>query len=98
MKEWQHRWRQTILFGGRAISGTEHAAPSLTARTTVRQWCATWIDGYATRRASTVRQAKVHLAQIEAEFGSMQLAAVRPSHVRSWTARLKAEGKADSYV
>jgi integrase len=48
--------------------------------------------------ASTVRQAKVHVAQIVAEFGSMPLAAVRPSHVRSWTSRLKAEGLAASYV
>ncbi len=69
-----------------------------TARTTVEQWCATWLDGYATRRRSTVRQARVHIAQIVAAFGPMQLQAVRPSHVRSWTALLKADGRADSYV
>jgi hypothetical protein len=33
-----------------------------TARTTVAEWCETWLAGYATRRSSTVRQARVHLA------------------------------------
>jgi integrase len=69
-----------------------------TARTTVGEWCETWLAGYATRRASTVRQARVHIAQITAEFGGMPLAAVRPSNVRSWTARLRAEGMEASYV
>jgi integrase len=69
-----------------------------TARTTVAGWCATWLAGYATRRPSTVRQARVHVAQITAEFGAMPLAAVRPSHVRSWTSRLAGEGLSASYV
>lgn len=68
------------------------------ARITVREWCATWLDGYATRRASTVRQAQVHVARITEAFGDRELAAVRPSDVRSWTAGLKAGGSADSYV
>ena len=69
-----------------------------TAKTTVADWCATWLAGYATRRASTVRQARVHVAQITAEFGTMPLSAVRPSHVRSWTSRLRAEGLSASYI
>ncbi len=69
-----------------------------TARMTVRVWCERWIDGYGTRRDSTVRQARVHLAKIDAAFGPMPLSEVRPSHVRSWTARLQAEGHAASYV
>jgi len=69
-----------------------------TARTTVAQWCDTWLSGYATRRASTVRQARVHVAQIKAEFGAMPLSAVRPSHVRSWTSRLHDGGLSASYV
>jgi integrase len=69
-----------------------------TAKTTVKQWAATWIDGYGTRRTSTVRQARVHLVQIEAEFGSMPLSAVRPSHVKAWTAKLRANGLSESYV
>lgn len=69
-----------------------------TAKTTVGEWCDTWLAGYATRRPSTVRQARVHLAQIRAEFGTMALATVRPSHVRSWTARLRAGGLSASYV
>ena len=69
-----------------------------TSRTTVEAWCATWLDGYATRRPSTVRQAQVHVAQILEAFGPMPLGSVRPSHVKSWTAKLKADGFADSYV
>jgi integrase len=68
------------------------------ARITVGQWCETWLAGYETRRPSTVRQARVHVAQIEAEFGTMTLGAVRPSHVRSWTSRLRTEDLAASYV
>ena len=74
-----------------------HIAPRA-ARITVEQWCTTWLDGYSTRRPSTVRQARVHLRQIVAGLGAMPLSAVRPSHVRSWTAALKANGAADSYV
>lgn len=69
-----------------------------TARTTVADWCDTWLRGYGTRRPSSVRQAEVHVKQIKAAFGGMQLADVRPSHVRAWTARLKGDGSAGSYV
>ena len=68
------------------------------ARTTVGEWCATWLAGYATRRASTVRQAKTHVAQINRAFGTLPLSAVRPSAVRAWCAQLKTEGFLDSYV
>lgn len=68
------------------------------ARTTVEQWCATWLEGYATRRPSTVRQAEVHVKQIVEAFGPMPLSAVRPSHVKSWNAKLKSDGLATSYV
>jgi integrase len=78
------------------VTGT-HIAPKL-AKTTVAQWCETWITGYGTRRASTVRQARVHIKHIVAEFGPMQLATVRPSHVRAWTAKMKAQGMAESTV
>lgn len=78
------------------VSGT-HVDPKR-AKTTVEAWCATWLEGYATRRSSTVRQARTHIAQINRAFGPMRLADVRPSHVRAWTASMKAEGLADSYV
>ncbi len=68
------------------------------AKTTVKQWCDTWLVGYGSRRSSTVRQAKVHVAQIEAEFGNMTLAAVRPSAVKAWTVKLLDAGKKPSYV
>lgn len=74
-----------------------HVDPK-TARTTVSQWCATWPESYATRRPSTVRQARVHLLSIEATFGRRPLAEVRPSHVKAWTAAMQAEGKAPSTV
>lgn len=78
------------------VTGT-HVAPRK-ARTTVAQWCDTWLEGYGGRRPATVRQAEVHIARIKTEFGGHQLGAVRPSQVRAWCARLKAEGRQDSYV
>lgn len=78
------------------VAGT-HVTPRQ-ARTTVGEWCDTWLDGYRGNRASTVRQAEVHIARVRAAFGPMQLGAVRPSHVRTWCAQLAAEGLADSYV
>ncbi|MFJ8687179.1 site-specific integrase [Micromonospora wenchangensis] len=78
------------------VTGT-HVEPKK-AKTTVAEWCATWLDGYGTRRASTVRQARVHVAQIVAEFGKMRLGAVRPSHVKAWTTKLREGGMAASYV
>jgi integrase len=78
------------------VTGT-HVSPR-TARMTVADWCETWLAGYGTRRPSSVRSASAHLALIVEHFGSMQLAAVRPSHVKSWTAKLRADGRADSYV
>lgn len=49
-----------------------------TARTTVSGWCDQWLAGYATRRPSTVRQARVYVTRIKAEFGTMPLPA-RPA-------------------
>lgn len=69
-----------------------------TARTSVEAWCRSWLDGYGTRRKSTVRQAEVHVAKIVEAFGPMRLADVKPSAVKSWCAKLKAGGAADSYV
>jgi hypothetical protein len=68
------------------LSGT-HVDPK-TARTTVKDWCDTWLVGYGSRRSSTVRQARVHVAQIVAEFGGLPLASIRPSQVGSWTTKL----------
>jgi hypothetical protein len=78
------------------VSGT-HVAPR-DAQITVSQWCTTWLQGYGSNRAGTVRAAKVHIRQIEAEFGDQPLSALRPSQIKSWVARLKADGLADSYV
>lgn len=78
------------------VAGT-HVDPK-TARTTVEQWCTTWLEGYATRRKSTVRQAKVHVKHINEAFGPMRLGDVRPSQVKAWTAKMKAAGLADSTV
>lgn len=78
------------------VAGT-HVTPRQ-ARTTVGEWCDLWLDGYRGKRASTVRQAEVHLARIRQAFGDRPLGAVRPSHVKTWTAQLAAEGLADSYI
>jgi integrase len=44
-----------------------------------------------------VRQANVHLARIRQEFGPLPLAAVEPSMVKRWLARLKKDGLSQSY-
>ena len=88
------KWLDTQLA---ALLRGDHVAPR-DARLTVGEWCDTWLAGYGTRRASTVRMAEVHLKIIKAHFGSVPLSAVKPSDVRAWTATLKAEGRADSYV
>jgi len=75
----------------------DHVDPKA-ARMTVGEWCEVWLEGYRTRRESTVRQAEVHIKIIRAHFNAVPLSAVKPSDVRSWTAKLKAEGRADSYV
>ena len=62
------------------------------------EWCELWLEGYGTRRKSTVRQAEVHILRIKAAFGHMRLGSVRPSHVKTWTSQLAAEGLSDSYV
>ncbi|MFC9440547.1 tyrosine-type recombinase/integrase [Nocardia sp. NPDC057030] len=74
-----------------------HVAPR-DMKSTVGQWCDEWIKGYAVHRDGTVRQARVHIAQIKAEFGDIQLSAVRPSMVKAWVAKLKERGHEASYV
>lgn len=80
-----------------ALLRGDHVAPK-DAKLTVGEWCDKWLAGYGTRRKSTVRQAEVHIKIIKAHFDCVPLSAVKPSDVRAWTAALKAEGRADSYV
>jgi hypothetical protein len=78
------------------VSGT-HVAPRH-AQLTVEQWCDLWMGGYKVHRESTVRAARTHIRQIVAEFGGMPLSGVRPSQVKAWVARLRADGMEASYV
>ncbi|WP_405178433.1 site-specific integrase [Nocardia sp. NBC_01377] len=78
------------------VQGT-HVSPR-DAQRTVRQWTEQWLRGYANQRHNTVQLAKWHVKKIDAEFGDLQLSAVRPSAVKEWTAKLKRDGLADSYV
>lgn len=66
-------------------------------KVTVDEWCDLWIESYA-ERDSTVRQAKVHLAQIREEFGPLPLLAVDEMAVKKWLARLKREDVSPSYI
>jgi len=88
------RWLKDAMA---SIVRGDHVAPKV-ARLTVGEWSNKWLDGYRTRRKSTVRQADVHLKLIKEHFGAVPMASVKPSDVRGWTAQLKAEGRADSYV
>jgi integrase len=69
-----------------------------TAKTTVAQWCETWLKAYASRKRSTVCMAEVHVAKIKAEFGPRRLDSIRPSEIKSWMVTLKAGGYAPSYM
>jgi len=88
------RWLRTQQ--AKVDAGT-HVDPKA-ARTTVGEWCDQWLEGYASNRPSTVRQARVHIAHITEAFGSVPIGAVKPSQVRSWTAKLKDDGYAPSTV
>ncbi len=68
------------------------------AKMTVGAWADTWLAGYASRRPRTVKAAESHIVQIKREFGGRTLASLRPSHVRTWMVKLKAQGLSDSYV
>ncbi|QUD84614.1 site-specific integrase [Gordonia polyisoprenivorans] len=80
-----------------ALVGGTHVAPR-DAHLTVQGWCDLWIEGYKVNRESTVRQARTHIKHITAEFGDMQLAAIRPSLVKAWVAKLLAAEMEASYV
>jgi hypothetical protein len=62
-----------------------------TAKTTVAQWCQTWLKAYASRKSSTVRMAEVHIGKIKAEFGPRRLDNIQPTDIKSWMVKLKAE-------
>jgi hypothetical protein len=49
------RWLKNAMA---SIVRGDHVAPKV-ARLTVREWSDKWLDGYRTRRKSTVRQAEV---------------------------------------
>ncbi|MBF6471661.1 site-specific integrase [Nocardia abscessus] len=88
------RWLNTQTS---ALEQGTHIAPR-DAQLTMQQWCDKWIVGYGVNRDTTVRQGKVHIAQIIQEFGNVPLSAVRPSSVKAWVAKLKKAGHEPSYV
>ena len=80
-----------------AVATGTHVAPAR-ARMTVGEWADVWILGYERNRASTVRQARVHLKVIVDDLGGRPLRAVRPSEINAWVASLSARGYAESTV
>jgi integrase len=59
------------------------------SRTTVGEWTQPWLKAYEVNRASTVRQARVHVKVINATFADRPLKDVRPSEVKTWIAKLQ---------
>lgn len=88
------RWLDEVTAS--VVAGT-YVDPK-TALTTVREWSEIWLKGYENNRPATVRQARTHLKRINEVFGNRALKSVRPSEVKAWTAKLSAEGLADSTV
>jgi len=92
-------WREPgqVRFYGRRSAQTG-SSPSSSGSSSWR--CAStsqsssWSSRSPGRRAQCARShARVHVARIKAEFGGMRLSAMRPSHVKTWTAGLRMEGK-----
>lgn len=78
------------------VTGT-HLPPSK-SRVTVGEWAETWLRGYERHRASTVRQARVHVRVIVDDLGSRPLRDLRPSEVQQWVVQLSGRDYAPSYV
>jgi integrase len=68
------------------------------ARITMREWANRWLDGYRSKRTSTVRQAEVHLRRIVAKFGTRRLDSITPSDVKNWMVELQNEGLSTSTI
>jgi integrase len=68
------------------------------AKMTLGQWCDAWLEGYAVKKPSTVRQARTHVAKIKAGLGGRRLSQLKPSQVKAWTTALAESGAEASYV
>jgi hypothetical protein len=77
------------------VSGT-HVAPR-DANVAFSHWARVWRAAYAVNRESSVESARTHIRVIEAKFGDMALADIRPSTVKTWVAAIS-ETYAPSYV
>lgn len=86
--------RAWVKAGEAAVQRGDHLDRKA-AETTVSAWVDRWLEGYASRRPSTLRQAQVHCRVIVAEFGDRRLSDIRPSDVSAWVAKL-GEKYADS--
>lgn len=80
-----------------ALTRNDWTSPEL-RDITIEEWCRTWLEGYATRRSSTVLQARSHVKHITTKFGDRKIASIRPSEVKSWMGELKKKGLAASTV
>jgi integrase len=69
-----------------------------TAKTTVQQWCQTWLANQEGKRPNTVRMARVYVGKITEEFGHRRLDSIQPMEIQAWINRLRSEGVADSYL
>jgi integrase len=75
-----------------AVVDGRHVAPR-DAQIAMRQWCQTWFEGYqGGHRLNSVRAARSAVQRITDEFGDMPLSAILPSHIKTWTSKLHAEG------
>ncbi len=79
------------------LLGGTHLEPAK-ARVTLGEWAESWLRGYERHRASTVRQARVHIRVITEDLGHRPLKSVRPSEVRTWVVSLSGRGYSPSYV
>lgn len=63
----------------------------------MQEWADKWLAAYNVR-ASTRRQAEVHLKIINSGLGDMRLATIKPTQVREWIVQLQNDGRSPGYV
>jgi integrase len=89
-RAWEKQQKAKVTLG-------QHVDPAA-EKMTVAAWSQTWLESYSGNRERTVRQAKIHIALINEEFARKPIRSIKPIHVQTWTAKLKAQGYEDSTV
>ena len=89
--------RQWLDGQSASVQRGDHVSPR-DATLTMREWSDQWLISYSVNRENTVRAARSQVGHVVEEFGDLPLAAIRPSMVKAWVAKLQQRGFAPNYV